>query len=323
MSDSLFTKPPQSNVKLKLLIFGAPGTLKTRTALQMPKPAVIDMEKGTVHYTKEFEFFSLVTTSIAKVHQAVDEIITDPGEFHTIVLDSASVYWDFLQETHLKRLRVKKGSSSYVLAPHDYKAIKADSKSLATKLIAVDLNVIVTARDKTEYNSDVAGGDFMKVIGTKPDCPKEYPFIFDTVLELYKDGPAGKEVVMARVIKDRTNKLPDTFEYSFEKLEAYFGKDVIYRDVDKAAGQKRMEVTGNRSVETDFNGKKINTAGVTSDNLEKIKNLKIKLNNNEAFASKLNEDYSVSSVLDLKEDEAALFIDDLNNIIITKDDEED
>jgi len=315
---SLFSKPPQTNVKLKMLIFGATGTLKTRTALQFPKPAVIDMEKGTVHYTKEFDFESIVTTDVATVHKAVDEIIIDPGEFKTIVLDSSSVYWDFLQESHLKRLRVKKGSSSYVLAPHDYKAIKADSKSLATKLIAVDLNVIVTARDKTEYSSDGGSGDFMKVVGTKPDCPKEYPFIFDIVLELYKEGAVGKEVVMARVIKDRTNKLPDVFEYSFEKLENYFGKDVIYRDVDKVAGQKRLEVTGNRSVDTTFNGKAIKTAGVTGDNLIKIKNLKKLLDDDAAFASKLNEDYSVSSALDLKDDEAELFINDLNTELVTK-----
>jgi len=316
---SLFSKPPTTNRKLKLLIYGGTGTWKTRSALQMPKPAVIDMEKGTIHYTEEFDFESSVTTDIRKVHKAVEEIVNDPQDFKTIVLDSASMYWDFLQETHLKRLRVKKGDSTYTLQPLDYKAIKADTKSISTKLLDVDLNVVVTARDKVEYSSDTSSGDFMKVIGTKPECPKDWPFIFDTVIELtkHRDGR-----ITAHVIKDRTNKLPDDFDYSFEALETYFGKDVIYRDVDTAAGQRALAQSGNRDFVTKLNGKDKLTAGITGENIVKIQNLKTLLGDDQLLTSKLNEDYAVSSVLDLKDDEAELLIVDLNQMITDKEEDD-
>jgi len=59
------------------------------------------------------------------------------------------------------------------------------------------MNVIVTARSATLYSQE----EFMKILGTKPDGPKDLPYMFDVVLELTKTMRDGKEVFIARTEK--------------------------------------------------------------------------------------------------------------------------
>jgi hypothetical protein len=90
---------------------------KTVTSLHFPNPAVIDLERGTDYYDSAFNFEVLQTTDIDEVNNAIDELIKDPRDRKTLVIDPFTVYWDQLQDKHQKRLRVKKGNPNYVLQP--------------------------------------------------------------------------------------------------------------------------------------------------------------------------------------------------------------
>lgn len=309
---SKFKKAKDEPKRLKLFIYGESGTGKTVTALHFPGPAVIDLEKGTDHYADKFDMVRLQTTDTDEIIKAVDELIADPSGVKTLVIDPFSIFWESLQDKHLKRMRVKKGNPNYVLQALDYKPIKNDLKSFINKLLAVDLNIIITARSKAEYSTDA--GDFMKVIGVKPDAPKELPYMFDTCLEL-SIQPDGKR--FAKVIKDRTNKLPmEPFEFDYHKLVEYLDMKDLQREPVKLRGLQELDRIANRTTNITFEGKEIKTAGVTAKTLSEIKEL-ISSMKEEDVINKLNDDYSVQSLLDLREDEAQLFLRDITNALNT------
>lgn len=256
-------------------------------------------------YTKHFTFTRLRTTDIDKAIQSVDDLIKDPTGVKTLVIDSMTKFYELLQEKHLKRLRVKKGNSSYTLQPLDYKLIKSDLKSFINKLIALDLNIIVTAQVKPVYAQD--GTEFMKIIGTEPDGPKEIPYLFDVVIEL-TFGPNDTRI--ARVIKDRTNTLPKEFEFTYQALTGYFGVKELEREPVKLRAEQILNQLTNRVHKVKHGNKEILTAGVTGPTLALLVEGTKDMAESE-LKDKLNEDYSVQSFLDLREDEALQFLKDI------------
>jgi hypothetical protein len=303
---SLFKKPTKDDRRLKMLIYGDSGTGKTVTSLYFPSPAVVDLDGGTDHYVDKFDFIRLKTTNIDEVNKAVDELIVDPNGVKTFVLDGISNYWDLLQDKHLKRLRVKKANPNYTFQPLDYKLLQSDIKSFINKLLALDSNIIVTAKAKNEYSADQS--EFMKIIGKKPDGPKEAPYMFDIVLEL--NFVPGTEQRTAKVIKDRTNTLPKEFEYTYQELIKYIDMKELEREPVQLRAAQRMNQTTNRTTSIILDGQATMTAGITADTLLKIRDLLPHFDKQE-LTDKLSEDYFISSILDLKEDEARQFLSDL------------
>jgi len=303
---SLFKKPTKDDRRLKMLIYGDSGTGKTVTSLYFPSPAVVDLDGGTDHYVDKFDFVRLKTTNIDEVNSAVDELVKDPSGVKTFVLDGISNYWDLLQDKHLKRLRVKKANPNYTFQPLDYKLLQSDLKSFVNKLLALDINIIVTAKAKNEYSADAS--EFMKVIGKKPDGPKEAPYMFDVVLELnITNGGEGRT---AKVIKDRTNTLPKEFEYTYQELVKYIDMKELEREPVQLRAAQRVNAANNRTTAITLDGAVTMTAGITAETLLKIRDL-IPHFEEQELKNKLNEDYFIQSVLDLKEDEARQFLADL------------
>lgn len=309
---SLFTKATPEDRRLKMYIYGAQGTGKTVTSLNMPSPAVLDLDGGTNWYSNAFDFQRIRTTDVDKVYQAVDDLIKDPTGVKTLVLDSMTKFWELLQEKHLKRMRVKKGNPQYAFQPIDYKVIKSDLRSLINKLLALDMNIVITAQTKTIFSQDP--GEFMKVVGTEPDGPKEAPYLFDVVIELTV-GPDDKRI--ATVKKDRTNTLPKTFDFTYQELVKHFGIKDLERDPVQLRSTLAMNKLQNRTLEITVGSKKIMTAGVTADSLQKLL-IATKSLSDDALRDKLNEDYSVQTLLDLREDEARTLLTDLATIATTQ-----
>ena len=107
--------------------------------------------------------------------------------------------------------------------------IKAEFKEFIGKLVALDMNVIVTARQKTKY----ADGAFMRSVGETFDGEKSLPYIFDTIVQLFHDGNGQ---FMAKCLKDRTNKLPKgDFKSSYHLFEELFGEERLGRAPERTA----------------------------------------------------------------------------------------
>lgn len=280
--------------------------LKTITALHFPSVAIIDTEKGTDHYGEHFDFFRIQTADPEKVHKALDELLADPNGFKTFVIDPFTSLYDAIVDKRLKQQRLKTGKSDYSLQPLDYKYIKGELKSIVSKLIALDMNVICTAPSKLLYNVGDKD-DFMKILGTDADGPKQLPFMFDVVLELKIEGE--KRLAFAK--KDRTNKLPlnEWFEFSYKNFCNYIGIEELEREPVVLRQQQNLN-SKDRPVTIIYGGKELKTAGISADSIKKIEILS--KTNVDELKSKLREDYMVDSVLDLKEDEAQLLISELS-----------
>ena len=121
-------------------------------------------------------------------------------------------------------------------------------------------------------------------------------------------GPNDTRI--AKVQKDRTNTLPKEFEFTYQKLTEYFGIKELEREPVQLRAAQAMNQLSNRNVKVKFNGKEILTAGVTATTLTALVDITKKLNENE-LRDKLNEEYSVQSLLDLREDEAKMFLADV------------
>ena len=296
---ALLKKASEEAVRLKMYVYGESGTGKTVTALHFPKPAVIDAEKGTEHYGSVFDFDVMKTNNTLEINELLDSLIEDPQGYKTLVVDPFSAIYDRILDDYEKRMKKKTGNPAYVLQPVDYRVIKSEVKNMVLKLLALDMNVIVTARQAVEYAKE----GFMQAIGTKPEGPGSLPYMFDVVLKLEKKG----NVRMAYVEKDRTNKLPESFEFSYQELTKYLDIKELEREPvvlkQKAVLNKAKERT--KIVQVD--GNEIKTAGVEAENLLKLKALANELGS-ETVQQRLREDFMVDSLLDLKDDEAELLI---------------
>ena len=89
---SLFKKPEQTKIGVKVLGFGGTGTGKTKFSLTFPKVAALDSESGMGFYKNDPNLMLLhQTTSAEEVEEALDEIEDDLiDDIETFVLDSES-----------------------------------------------------------------------------------------------------------------------------------------------------------------------------------------------------------------------------------------
>ncbi|MBU8913308.1 MAG: ATP-binding protein [Spirochaetales bacterium] len=229
IDEAIFQKAGPETRRLKLLAWGDSGAGKTTLAAQFPNPALIDLEGGADHYGDTFSFDVFKAATAEEVNAAVDWLLTHDHLYRTLVVDPITVYWDALQrkwsDIFLRRNKGTKGHrlEYYDLQPRDWMTIKAEHREFLGKLIQLDMNVIVTARQKTLYGDQ----GFMRAVGETFDGEKSLPYLFDTILRLYRDD---KGRFMAENLKDRTNKLPQGhFEISYEILQDRLGEDFLGR----------------------------------------------------------------------------------------------
>ena len=305
---SLFSPAEAKAKRLKMYIYGGTGTGKTVTSLHFPNPAVIDTERGTEYYGGMFNFHRIETSDPDKLNKALDELLNNPGEFKTLVIDPFIHIYDGILDAIVRKQRKKTGNPDYELQPADYKPAKNELKRIVRKILSVDMNVIVTAPSKTLYSSEKL--EFMKVLGTIAEGPKQLPHMFDVVLELSLDDK-GKR--WATVDKDRTNKLPKKFEFSYKAFTKYLGVKGLERAADVNFQQKELESRNERHLEITYKSQKVKTAGVTAELLKNLE--KIAAKDMDTFKEKLLSDFAVDSVYDLRQDEAELFLTELTNDI--------
>jgi len=312
---SLFRKAQDEAVRMKACFYGKPGVGKSWTALHFPKPVVIDLEKGTALYGADFDFGVLRTQDVKVIEDAVDELMVDPQDYRTLIIDPMSVYCDLVQEDFLKQKRIDTGDPNAALKGTDYGPIKARIRRFINKLLSLDLNIVVTAREKPEFQE----GAFMKQVGVLPDIHKEVPHMFDTIIWIYIDdegnrrGIAHPDVAPGVVAKDRSKLPKEKFIFNYENLEKSWGLEGLSRKAESVTKQAAtIEVKREVDIVLD-SGSGIKTAGITAEQLKKLEDKigKDKKRQSE-FATFLQSNYGVGTAVDLREDEAELVISSLN-----------
>ncbi len=110
-------------------------------------------------------------------------------------------------------------------------------KRLANLIMALDMNVVVTAHAKTEY-----GQNFSK-LGYTFDGWRQLDYWFDLVIELAKKGKKR----FARVVKTRIEPFPDedVFEWSYDGIKKRYDVSILEREaaaVQLAAPEQIREI---------------------------------------------------------------------------------
>lgn len=214
----LRAKQPQAVTKrLKLFMFGPAGVGKTTAAIQFPNSYVIDCERGTENYDKLITASGSVvfqTTDLQDVIAEVKALLTERHDYRTLVIDPiTTVYNDLLEKCELQV-----GAD---FGRH-YGAANKQMKRLANLIMALDMNVVITAHAKTEY-----GQNFSK-LGYTFDGWRQLDYWFDLVIELQKKGKKR----FGKVTKTRLEQFPDddTFEWSYDAICKRYGVDMLEKE---------------------------------------------------------------------------------------------
>lgn len=209
-------KPEAVTKRLKMFMFGPAGVGKTTAAIQFPKAYVIDGEKGTENYDKILiangsEVFQ--TTDISDAIQEVKSLLTIKHDFRTLVIDPITPLYNDL----LEKCELQVGSD---FGRH-YGAANKQMKRLANLIMALDMNVVITAHAKTEYGANLSK------LGYTFDGWRQLDYWFDLVIELGKKGKKR----FAKVTKTRLEAFPDDdlFEWKYENICERIG-DILDRE---------------------------------------------------------------------------------------------
>jgi len=212
-------KPEAVTKRLKLFMFGPAGVGKTTAAIQFPNSYIIDCERGTENYDKLITGSGSVVYQTVDIHEVMQEVkalLTVKHDYRTLVIDPITPIYNDL----LEKCEAQVGAD---FGRH-YGAANKTMKRLANLIMALDMNVVITAHAKTEY-----GQNFSK-LGYTFDGWRQLDYWFDLVIELGKKGKKR----MAKVVKTRLEQFPDddVFEWSYDSIKQRYGAEMLEKPAE-------------------------------------------------------------------------------------------
>jgi AAA domain-containing protein len=210
-------KPEAVTKRLKLFMFGPAGVGKTTAAIQFPNSYIIDCEKGTENYDKLITASGSAvfqTNDMNEVLQEVKSLLTEKHEYRTLVIDPITTIYNDL----LDKCEAQVGAD---FGRH-YGAANKVMKRLANLIMALDMNVVITAHAKTEYGQNYAK------LGYTFDGWKQLDYWFDLVVELGKKGKKR----FAKVVKTRLDSFPDedVFEWGYDSIKRRYDVAMLEKE---------------------------------------------------------------------------------------------
>jgi len=206
-------KPEAVEKRLKLFLFGDYGVGKTTAALQFGNAYVIDCERGAEN--KQYVDLMTKRGSVYFASNDVDEItdelrslLREKHTFKTVILDPITALESDLIE---KASRKYPGEGDMRI----WRDRDAALRRISSLLLKLDMNIIVTAHGKVDY------GPNMTKLGTTFDGWKRWPYLFDVVAELKRNGKDRTAVIR----KSRVLNFADgeEFPWSYEEFQKRYG----------------------------------------------------------------------------------------------------
>lgn len=225
-----FVKPEATQIRFKGLFYGEWGCGKTTAAIQLPKAAYIDMERGSDKYWRTLEAKGsrrLQTTSYFELLDQVRSLSREPHEFLSLVIDPITIakqdigeYWMKIFDKHAKTERETE-MKDYGL--RYYAKVKSDLSTLRRSLLNLDMNIVATAHQKDKWRDGKAIGVTFDGDGEKEG------YLFDNIFHVQREN--GKMVAYTEKQREEKDapKFPASFEWSYEELCNLIGKDVLER----------------------------------------------------------------------------------------------
>jgi hypothetical protein len=208
---SIFRKPAQAKIGLKVLAYGGFGVGKSTFGLTFPKIAAIDSEAGLARYEDNPNIIQIVNTSSTDdVETAISEIEENTDSIETFIIDSETKIYDTMQVSSMEveeRRALRKGGdiADATVSVKGWGKIKLINKRLQN--LKIDLSskgVHIVGICQMEDIKEKKGENYVKV-GEKPSMAKGIEYDYDIILKLFtKKDPKGNETYSAIVEKDRT-----------------------------------------------------------------------------------------------------------------------
>jgi hypothetical protein len=224
-------KPEIKEKRLKMFVYGEAGIGKTVAALQFPNAYIIDTERGTDFYAKQIVKTGSVvlqTLNPDDIKAEIKELLITKHKYKTLIIDPITQIYNAVQEkwTRIfeKNAKNEKEKEIQDFGMRYWGKVKGEFKALQRMLLALDMNVIVTAHQK-----DVYGTGFSKV-GVTFDSMRGDDYLFDIIFRIEKKGKDRVAVtVKERALMDE-QKFPAEFEWSYDNFLKFYGKEIIERE---------------------------------------------------------------------------------------------
>lgn len=265
-ADSPFQFQEEGTERAKIFLYGDKGSGKTLLSLQFPRVAIIDTERGSQIYKRyRRKIAPIYTNNFDKAMQQLRWLQARRHPFATLVIDSITPLWqDCMRKWYdifLEKNRRGTGHKGefYEFQASDWGLIKGDWNLFLNLLVALDMNVIVTAREKVlRAGEDASDGNFMKKIGVAAESEKGTQYMFDLVFNVAKlEDANGNSSHVMKCEKARGDDDPDITQRHFKNgfvpisythiAEFYGGDSVISRvssPVEMATKEQVEQISG-------------------------------------------------------------------------------
>lgn len=176
MGNSIKIKKPQQQKHIKLMLWGKSGCGKTLTALQFPKPLLLDTEGGAKFYESRYQFDTVEASTMAEVQGVAEYLQKCQHSYKTVIMDSGTHLWQNCIDEVMKAKKKKPGTQPQM---HEWGQIKPSWRHMLKKFALLDMHIIMTcqAKDVMEYD----GSDWKKT-GETFNCEKKTDYFFDAIV---------------------------------------------------------------------------------------------------------------------------------------------
>lgn len=265
-----FKKAVLAQAKLRLALYGPPGSGKTFSSLLIAEGiakkegrriAFVDTEvSGSDFYSKAtsrpvhpepFDFDMVKTQSIAVAFDALRSL--KPSEHSVVVIDSISHIWEAcMNAADVERNR--KGLPKFA----EWARIKKPFKDFVKWLLECPFHVIICGRQKNEFDNDSETGELQKT-GVTMNAERDTAYEPQVCIRLYakaKKDDTTQSVYHAFVEKDRTGMLAGrtlaNLSYKhFEPVVALLGGEQVAMESTDDAALRDAELFAKNDVEAE------------------------------------------------------------------------
>lgn len=221
-------KPVVQEARFQAVVYANRGVGKTHFCCSFPNSYFIDTEglQNFPHFVKMLKDNGsdiARINDISEIIKEVKELMSTKHGYKTIIIDSITFPVHFLANMEAERLAKTTGKEGTEFGSNLAKA-KRLTFELGMLLTRCDMNVIITAHEKTKYEKNVE-------IGKSSDVNDKMEYALGTVINLRRMGDKVKAFIeKSRYPELKTFESID-FDNGYETLSNRLGKALFERDV--------------------------------------------------------------------------------------------